>query len=98
MDFRPNITPVEVIKKEAFGGTYFRDIYTGVTDKWHKNSCKEFNLLKNIDQKCYCSNYDDASVNKYGAKCETTLRFGKIKDGLILLILMVGFSGILDIG
>ena len=26
MDFRPNITPVEVIKKGAFGRTYFRDI------------------------------------------------------------------------
>ena len=24
--------------------------------------------------------------------------FGKIKDGFVLLILMVGFSGILDIG
>ena len=27
MDFRPNITPIEVIKKVAFGGNYFRDIY-----------------------------------------------------------------------
>ena len=26
MDFKPNISPVEVIKKGAFGGTYFRDI------------------------------------------------------------------------
>ena len=33
MDFRPNITPIEVIKKEAFGGTYCRDIYFSVTDK-----------------------------------------------------------------
>ena len=29
---------------------------------------------------------------------EHHLDFGKAKDGLILLILMVGFSGILDIG
>ena len=28
MDFRPNVTPIEVIKKGAFGGTYFRDIYS----------------------------------------------------------------------
>ena len=33
MDFRPNITPIEVIKKGAFGGTYFREIYSGVTGK-----------------------------------------------------------------
>ena len=35
MDFRPNITPVEVIKKGALGGTYFRDICSSVTDKWY---------------------------------------------------------------
>ena len=28
----------------------------------------------------------------------SSVEHGKIKDGLILLILMVGFSGILDIG
>ena len=38
MDFRPNTTPIEVIKKGAFEGTYFRDIYSSVTDKWYKNS------------------------------------------------------------
>ena len=26
MDFKLNISPVEIIKKGAFGGTYFRDI------------------------------------------------------------------------
>ena len=34
MDFEPNISPVEVIKKGAFGGTYFRNIYSGVTGKF----------------------------------------------------------------
>ena len=38
MDFRPNITPVEVIKKGAFGGAYFRDICSSFDDKWYKNS------------------------------------------------------------
>ena len=27
MDFRPNKIAVEIIKQEAFGGSYFRDIY-----------------------------------------------------------------------
>ena len=75
MDFRPNIIAIEVIKKGAFGGTYFGDIYSGVTDKWYNNSWKEFTVLKDIDQKYYCSNYYDASVNKYGVKCGTSLRF-----------------------
>ena len=26
MEFRPNISPADGIKKGAFGGTYFRDI------------------------------------------------------------------------
>ena len=31
MDFGTNKTPLEVIKEGAFGGTYFRDISSGVT-------------------------------------------------------------------
>ena len=30
MDFDTNKTPVEIIKEGAFGGTYFRDICSGV--------------------------------------------------------------------
>ena len=40
-----------------------------------KQSWKEFDQLKDIDQKFYCSDYYDVSVNKYGIKCETSLRF-----------------------
>ena len=50
-------------------GTYFRAIYSGVTGKWYKKSWKELDQLKNIDQKFYCSDYYDRSVNKYGVKC-----------------------------
>ena len=74
-----NITPIEVVKKGAFGGTYFRDIYSSVADKWYKNPWKEFDELKNIYQKCYCLNYYDASVDKYGVKCGTSLRCWKNK-------------------
>ena len=42
----PNISPVEIIKKGAFGGTYFRDIYSGVNDKFYKNSWTEFKEFK----------------------------------------------------
>ena len=65
MDFGANKTSFEVIKEGSFGGTYFRDIYTVINWKWHKKSWKEFNQLKNIDQKYYCSDYYDISV-----KCE----------------------------
>ena len=42
--------------------------------KGHGKSWKEFNWLKNIDQKFYCSDYYDVSVNKFGVKCGTSLR------------------------
>ena len=40
---------------------------------------KEFDVLKNIDQKYYCSNQYDVSVNKYGIKCGTSSRFWENK-------------------
>ena len=79
MDFGANKMPVEVIKEGVFGGTYFRDIYSGVTRKWYKKSWKEFDQLKDIDHKYYCSDYYDCSINKYGVKCETSLRFWENK-------------------
>ena len=33
MDFGANKTHIEVIREDVFGGTYFRDIYSGVTWK-----------------------------------------------------------------
>ena len=47
--------------------------------KWYKDSLKEFIHLKNIDAKIYASDYYDVNVNKYGAKCETSLRFWENK-------------------
>ena len=79
MDIRPNATPIEVIKQGAFGGTYFRDIYSSATDKGYKNSWKEFDELKDIDQKYYCSSYYDSSVNEFAVKCGTSIRFWESK-------------------
>ena len=75
MDFNPNKTPVEIMKEHAFGGTYFRDIYSSSNEKWYKNSWKEFDQLKNIDTKFYASDYYDVNVNQYGVKGGTSLRF-----------------------
>ena len=63
MEFHPNISPVDVIKKGAFGGTYLRDIYSGVTGKLKKKSWKEFSELKSIDIKYYASDFYDVKLN-----------------------------------
>ena len=48
MTFSPNKTPIEVIREGSFGGTYFKDIYSGINEKWYKYLWKEFVQLKNI--------------------------------------------------
>ena len=79
MKFSPNKTPIEIIKKGGFGVTCFRDIYSGINEKWYKSSWKEFVHLKNIDAKFCASDYYDVSVNKYGVKYGTSLRFWENK-------------------
>ena len=79
MDFGVNKMPIEVIRESTFVGTSFRGIYSGINGKWCRKSWNEFNQLKDIDQKYYCSNYYDVSVNKYGVKCGTSLRFWENK-------------------
>ena len=37
MGFKQNITPVEVIKKGVFEGTYFKYIYSVINHKFYKN-------------------------------------------------------------
>ena len=79
MKISPNKTPIEIIKEGAFGGTYFRDIYSNINKNCYKNSWKEFVHLKNIDAKVYASDYYDVNGNKYSVKCETSLRLSKNK-------------------
>ena len=56
------------------GGTYFRDICSGVNRKWYRNSWKEFNELENIDQTFNCSDYYDVNLNKYIVKTGTSIK------------------------
>ena len=79
IEFGANKTAFKVIKEGAFGETCFRDIYSGINGKWYRKSWKEFGQLKDSAQKYYCSSYYDISVNKYGVKCGTSLRFWENK-------------------
>ena len=46
MVFSPNKTPIEVIKESAFGGTYFRDIYSGINEKMVQKSMERICSVK----------------------------------------------------
>ena len=73
MKIGANKAPVEVIKKGAFKGTHFWEVYSDVIGKWHRKSWKEFYVLKNIGGKYYSSSYYDVRVDKYGVKGGTSL-------------------------
>lgn len=83
-EFRPNLSPREIFKLGSFGGTYWRPIYSSITNKsysvgehkkfpakWWKG-IKESELTK--DFKDY-----DISLNKYKVKVGTTLQFWEEK-------------------
>ena len=79
MNFSPNKTPIQVIEEGVFGVNHFRNIYSGINEKWYKNSWKEFVQSRNIDAKFYASDYYHVTVNKYGVKCGTSSRFWENK-------------------
>ena len=81
MNISTNKTSIEVIKKESLGGTYFRDIYFCINSEWYRKSWIEFDKLKNIHKKYYCSNYCHIRVNRYKVRCgRSLLRFWENKD------------------
>jgi len=76
--FKPNLSPKEVMQLGSFGGTYFRDIVSAVTNKKHKGRdvIKEYpkDWFKGIDvATLVCSPTYKKQVNKYKASCGASL-------------------------
>jgi hypothetical protein len=53
--FRPNLTPAQVLKDGAFGGTYFRQISSAVTGETYQDVHLEFpeEWFKGLHPKAY---------------------------------------------
>ena len=83
-EFRPNLTPREMFKMGSFGGTYWRPIYSSVTDKKYKDQHKKYpaSWWKNISPNLLTRPWDeyDKNINTYGVKVGTTLEFWEEKD------------------
>ena len=89
-DFRPNLSPIEIIQMGSFGGGYFRDIQSSICLDKNKNKKKfkssevisEFpkSWWKGIDiPNMLTSSVYNKNVNKYGVKCGTSLEFWESK-------------------
>jgi hypothetical protein len=83
-DFKPNLTPREIFKLGSFGGTYWRPIYSSVTNKNHRNKHLKYpsswwtginDDMMTLDW----SNYDKY-INKYCVKVGSTLEDWEEKD------------------
>lgn len=75
-EFRPNLTPKEVLQMGSFGGTYFRTIESGVTGQTHEDAWKELpaDWLEGLDIPTQvASQHYSEEVNKYGVKCGGSL-------------------------
>lgn len=72
-DFKPNLTPKQIFSQGAFGGTYFRPIYSSVTNKYYKN--KHLKYQFNIDDNLLTRETEDNKLNKFGVHSGTTLEY-----------------------
>lgn len=71
-DFRPNMSPAEVLRAGSFGGGYYRDIHSSVTGESYTDAWKELppEWLEGVDVKRYvCSKTYRLDVNTYGVNC-----------------------------
>eukprot|EP00633_Aureoumbra_lagunensis_P005039 CAMPEP_0197308934 /NCGR_PEP_ID=MMETSP0891-20130614/7468_1 /TAXON_ID=44058 ORGANISM="Aureoumbra lagunensis, Strain CCMP1510" /NCGR_SAMPLE_ID=MMETSP0891 /ASSEMBLY_ACC=CAM_ASM_000534 /LENGTH=189 /DNA_ID=CAMNT_0042793717 /DNA_START=33 /DNA_END=599 /DNA_ORIENTATION=- len=76
-EFRPNLSPAEIMQLGSFGGTYFRSIVSAVTGEtygdevWQEFPAEWFKDL-NIKTQVTSQKYRP-EMNKYGVKCGTSL-------------------------
>jgi len=75
-EFRPNMTPKEVLQAGSFGGTYFRPIKSSVTGLKYNKMWNELpqNWLEGMNiKRMISSTHYDEKVNTYKAKCGGSL-------------------------
>ena len=88
VDFHPNVTPEEVLLEGAFGGTYFRNIHSAVTNIHYIGTDVIRDSLapewmskydtKSISTKLISSTYRTA-VNKFKVKCGGSLGMWEVR-------------------
>lgn len=73
--FRPNLTPQQIIKAGAFGGTYFRPITSGVTGQSYVDAHKEFSWFDDVSTSMMTRSWTkyDTTINYFDVDCGGSL-------------------------
>ena len=83
-DFIPNLSPRDMFKLGSFGGTYWRPIKSKFYDTKLRNAHKKYpnSWWAGIPTEHLTTPFDeyDKSINKYGVKVGTTLKFWESKN------------------
>jgi hypothetical protein len=78
--FKPSLTPDAVMHLGAFGGTYFRPIYSKITKKQYVDEYKKYNLFNNLQNSKLCCSKYDIQKNLFKVKCGTSLEYWESKN------------------
>jgi len=85
-EFRPNMTPKEVLHAGSFGGTYFRPIKSSITGLSYNKVWNELpqDWLQGLDAKkmIYSSIYDE-KINTYKVKCGGSLEMWETSGWIV---------------
>jgi hypothetical protein len=83
-EFIPNLSPEEIFRLGSFGGTYWRPIYSTVTNKSYNNMHKKYpkSWWKGLPDNWLVTEWEnyDVTINKYNVKVGTTLEFWEEKN------------------
>jgi hypothetical protein len=79
-EFKPNLTPYQIMKLGSFGGTYFRPIHSRITNKNYQNVHLKYKW--HLPDHMVIAPYDkyDKNINKYKIKVGETLEFWEDHD------------------
>jgi hypothetical protein len=82
-DFTPDLSPREIFKRGSFGGTYWRPIYSSVTNKSYSKVHTRYPATwwRGIPEDHMTRPWDqyDTKINKYKVKVGTTLEYWESK-------------------
>jgi hypothetical protein len=77
--FSPDLIPAAILLLGAFGGTYFRPIYSSINKQNYECVYKKYKQIKNMDLKYFNNSEYDVKLNCFQTVCGTSLEYWESK-------------------